>query len=104
MGYKLNRTKIRQALAAYKEAKRQHKAILTDDEIQGHFADEANDKARALISERYPLGDWKTVEGCGFSLIKAMIDGVPQLADVDPWDFWSNIVALKKMVALAEQV
>ena len=100
----LNRDQIRNALKAYKESRRQHDAILADDEVQTLAELGKYDKVNAIIAERHPLGNWDRVQGTGLRLIEAMKGDIPQLADLDPWDAWANVTAFNKFVELAEQV
>ena len=104
MNYKLIQRQVRKTLAEYKEARKQHDAILADSEVQAYFEMEQDDRAMALIAERHPLGDWQIVHERGISLIKAMIDGIPQVVDLEPRQVWSNVTAFKKFLQLAEQI
>lgn len=104
MNYKLIQKQVRKTLAEYKAAHEQHDAILADDEVQDHYRRDQDAQANVLIAERYPLGNWPIVQERGIALIEAMICGIPQVADLEPEQVWSNVTAFKKFVQLAEQV
>lgn len=101
----LNRTAIRKALASYKEAKRQQAAILKDKQIQGLFAQEKEDAARALILEKYPNGIQQVVSRARIKIINEMIKNVPSFKGITAEDvLCAEISVFDKMIELAEQV
>ena len=100
------RKTVRAAYAHYLEAKRQHEAILNDEEIQGHFARGDNDAANALIETRYPLGRWETVTKAGQELIRQMVAVAPPklFEGITPGDVWRHPDIFEQFVSLADQL
>lgn len=117
--FKLNRTEIRKALAAYKEAMRQNELIKEDQEIQSLYDKEYEllaqekyetavtftEKYDQLIQERYPMGTWSVIYDKAKQLSTLMTKGVPTYEDVDIMtDIVFNPPVLDEIVKIAEQV
>lgn len=100
----LNRDKVRDLLAKYKESERQNGLILKDDDVQKYFMLGENDKARDVIARKYPIGSYREVERSKRELLAEMVHTIPEYVNLKIEDIANNDVITDKIVALAEKV
>lgn len=99
----LDRQAVREALAKFEDAKRQHDKILHDKDIQQLFEQEQIKEAYDLCNARYPDGKFERVQETGLELIHEMIKGIPEYDHITPQRIWRS-AKFERFVEVAKKV